>query len=157
MTFIMKYHNMWCLQGGKRDENLILPVNSSLSVTLNQDEVYYQGGHSHRFCVQSCKQGQGSATVKALSDKQYTVLGRWSRGMAEPLCMHNWLLVNGSREKFNKVKQLWPILRLSKIMTAISALDTVPMDSLISIDYDHGAINWWVHNINTAHACIRGK
>lgn len=25
--------------GGKRDENLILPVNSSLSVTLNQDEV----------------------------------------------------------------------------------------------------------------------
>ena len=26
--------------GGKRDENLILPINSSLSVTLNQDEVH---------------------------------------------------------------------------------------------------------------------
>ena len=25
--------------GGKRDEKLILPINSSLSVTLNQDEV----------------------------------------------------------------------------------------------------------------------
>ena len=29
--------------GGKRDEELVLPVNSSLSVTLNQDEVREEG------------------------------------------------------------------------------------------------------------------
>ena len=29
--------------GGKRDENLILPINSSLSVTLSQDEVNLWG------------------------------------------------------------------------------------------------------------------
>ena len=29
--------------GGKRDEELVLPVNSSLSVTLSQDEVREEG------------------------------------------------------------------------------------------------------------------
>ena len=29
----------YCIIGGKRDEELILPINSSLSVTLHQDQV----------------------------------------------------------------------------------------------------------------------
>ena len=37
-----KLYTFWCFfcfLGGKRDEELVLPVNSSLSVTLSQDQV----------------------------------------------------------------------------------------------------------------------
>ena len=42
--FSFSVHNFFtfnCNTGGKRDEELILPVNSSLSATLHQDQVSY--------------------------------------------------------------------------------------------------------------------
>jgi len=34
-------HGAYICLGGKRDEDLILPINDSLSVTLSQDQVDY--------------------------------------------------------------------------------------------------------------------
>lgn len=41
MTVFIRENVYVCLTGGKRDEELILPVNSSLSATLSQEEVNY--------------------------------------------------------------------------------------------------------------------
>lgn len=38
-SMLLSYQNINYISGGKRDEKLILPTNSSLSVTLDRNEV----------------------------------------------------------------------------------------------------------------------
>ena len=45
---------LMCFSGGKRDEELILPINSSLSVTLHQDQVFKSTTILPTLCVCAC-------------------------------------------------------------------------------------------------------